>query len=256
MAAKTIVEFSAPEAYHDHYVSHGRMAFSFLSKDGQMVGPFVDCRGYIIERLQGFLHKFQGSTIYKYHPKQMGAIDLDKTRLVVSKKGITLEKFEAELKLTMDLVHQVEKALHLLPSKYERVTGVSKEYGFTFLIVGSKRWMLSSVMLSLYLFLLRNGYRHKKSQKWQTTLNHLDNDDGPDGEIAIRGIEHIIANRYIKVFGDDMDYNYRKEVMSHIHHMGIAIFSSEVPSYIQQYQKLWSDWIWPISKPKAATKVA
>jgi hypothetical protein len=254
--AKVVKEFTAPNysGHVDHYVSNDKMAFSYLSKQLNMVGPFVDCRGYLIERLQGFLLNQAGTTVYKYQPKLMGKIDLEKTRLVVSKKDITLTEFEVEMKLTMDLVHQVEKALHLLPSKYERVTGVSKEYGYTFLIEGSKRWMLSSVMLSLYTFLLRNGYRHKKGQTWQTTLGNLRNDDGPDGKTAIRGIEHIIANKYIKVFGEDMEYNYRKETMSHIHHMGIAIFSSEVATYNQQYKKLWSDWVWPTSKP--ATKAA
>lgn len=258
MSLKKIEGYDSPGGYEDKYVSRGNMAFSFLSEDGKLVGPLVDCRGYILERLQGFLlgDTSPGSSEYKYQPDDMEDISLEKTRLVVSKKGTTVEALESEMRLVMDLLHQMEKDLHLIKSRYERVLGVDKNYGVTFLIEGSKRWMLSPVMLSLYMLAIRNGYLHKIGQPYLTTFEKAGNLVDGAAKSVERGIKHIIKYNYWKVFGKDIKLNYTKEQVAYIHGMGIQVFSTENVETIKMYMKYWQHWIWPNQAPKKAVKAA
>jgi hypothetical protein len=246
--------YDAIDKYEDHYVTRGGMAFSFLSDDGKLVGPLVDCRGYLIERLQGFLIGLRSDHQYKYS-KKMEEINLERTRLVVVRKGITVEEFDKELQLAMDLLHQLERDLHLLPSHYSRVQGIDKGYGVAFLVEGSKKWMHSPVMLSLYTLILRNAYQHKKGESYVSTLQNLKKE--PSGLNIMRGIEHIVNNSYWRVFGKDMEKNYANSTVSHMHGMGIAFFSQENTANIKIYMEKWPHWVWPgqiVPKKKPVVK--
>lgn len=240
--------YEASDGYSDKYVSRGKMAFSFLSEDNKMVGPFVDCKDYMNNRLHGCLTDIAGTTQYKWQP-QMGPISMEKTRILVCRqstpdsnepllKKITEDQFEEEIKLAMDLLHPLEKDLHLIRSTYDRVTGIKEEYGQVILIEGSRRWMLASPMLSLYLYLLRNAYHHVKGQSYIKTIEESTEYGSKD--ILAPAVKFIVKNKYAKVFGKSIEKNYPASVGQDLMHVtGILAFGRGL------YTASWPHWLFP-----------
>lgn len=252
--------FEAKDSYSDHYVSRSRMAFSFLSQENEMVGPFVDCKDYLNNRIAGFINKQAGKSEYKYQLKY-AEVDLEHTRILVLRKDSPQDghpllesgEFEKEIKLAINLLNQAEQALHLVKSTYTKVTGVPKEYGQAFLIEGSRRWMLASPMLSLYLFLLRNAWIHKEDQPYIQTIEA----STETGSLVVaEAVKWIVKNKYINVFGKSLEKNYPPDVTEDMmHSMGIYTFG------LCKYTEYWPHWKFPnkavaVKPVKAKEKVA
>lgn len=242
--------YEADDGYSDKYVSRNKMAFSFLSDDDKMVGPFVDCKDYMNNRLHGSITGINGGNQYKYQPSKMGSVSMEKTRILVCRQVSPVDAhpyeeisdFEEEIKLAIKLLNRIEKDLHLIKSTYDTVTGIKKEYGQVLLIEGSRRWMLASPMLSLYLFLLRNAYLYKEGQTYIKTI-----ESSPEIQLAptvgvqiVDAVKFIVKHKYANVFGKSMDKNYPPEITpDQMHSMGIRAFAMCLQT------QLWPHWVFP-----------
>lgn len=230
----TIKSFTqSPKGYADQYVSHDKFAFSFLSEDNKMVGPLVDCKGYLHNRLHCFINndppKANGYEQYKWLPEH-GKVSLESTRLLVVRKAQSQEKFDKEIKLALGVLHSLEKALGLIRTKAYPVEGIPKEYGYGCLLVGSKRWMLSPVMLDLYVVLIRQAREYEYGATYQTL-----SPQSVPGRVA----SFLVKNKYAIVFGKELKPNWPKGADQHVmHEMGITNFSQSWSS-IKTY---WPHW--------------
>jgi hypothetical protein len=229
MKVKGFIE--SPTGHGDPYVSHANMAFTFLSSDQTPVGPLVDCKGYINNRVHAFL---SGTVFSKYtYDPAYGKIDLEKTRIIAVKKGYTQKQFNKIIEQSIDLVNQLEHDLHLMRSTWEEVEGIPENYGPGVLITGSKRWMLSPVMINLYLWLIRNGSKHEIGTEYLKTIANLEYPE------AANAIEFIVKTKYWKVFGKDMKANWNPKNTGVVHDMGISMYSSDNETYLSQ----WPHWL-------------
>lgn len=238
--------YEADDGYSDKYITRDKMAFSFLSDDDKMVGPFVDCKDYMNNRVHGSLTGQAGASQYKFQPSKMAPVSMEKTRILVCRSSspsdghplLEPDEFEEEVKLAMDLLHPLEKALGLLRSTYDSVTGIKKEYGQVFLIEGSKRWMLASPMLSLYLLMLRNAHTHVMGQSYVKSIESFKEIGNPD--LIPQTVKFIVKNKYIKVFGKSLEENYSATIPEDtMHAMGIYAFGKCL------YTQYWPHWLYP-----------
>lgn len=244
--------YEANSGYEDKYVSRSKMAFSFLSDDDKMVGPFVDCKDYMNNRLHGSITAIDGGNEYKFQPSKMDPVSMEKTRILVCRQvspidhnPLEAKAFEDEIKLAIDLLNRIEKDLHLIKSTYSTVTGIKKEYGQVLLVEGSRRWMLASPMLSLYLLLLRNAYLHKEGQSYIKTI-----ESSPEiasstisivsGAGIVDAVKFIVKHKYANVFGKSIEKNYPPEITAdQMHSAGIRAFSLCLQTH------LWPHWVFP-----------
>lgn len=178
------------------------MLFCFVSspKTGlKQCHQWVKCRDYLHDAVRA-VHTGKDFRIYGffYDPNVNPHVDLEKMRMLVSKSALTkpqLVEFRASMKRGLVLLHHYEKLMGVGLSKLTEVDGGSKEHAWMF--VGSKAWMNSPHLVSMYTFLIRLGTKKiefKDNKELKAELKRLSSGGG----------------------GSDNDTNYLRSMWSHL----------------------------------------
>jgi hypothetical protein len=208
----------------------GRYSFAWVADDNSAY-LFSKCREVIAETFMQHLNKNSG---YALLPKP----SLEKTRLLVAytdKKdlGLSLER-------ALDFLHQIESQLGLIHTTMDQVEGLSPTVGTVYLIEGSKRWTLSSPMLSLYMLILRNGDSHTIGDPYtQTLINPLKFEIAAD---VSKMISFLIEKKYWKVFGKDRNLNWISPAgLPIIPYAGMSYFMAMKPNAIFPHWQIYEE---------------
>lgn len=232
-----IVWKKSPKAAISQIYSKG-MEFALVSQDYKQCNPFVWCKDFLQDVVYSALHK-KWINIYdfQYSPYTDPEPCLDKVRILVANANDS--KLRNKIPNVIDILNQIEDTLDIkksfvrecwMPPENYRKSGV-------WMFEGSKRWLKSPPMLSLYTLLLRVGCVHTVGVRYEKTLKDIMSQDIKPYQKkdalwlkhSMTGIEKIIRIGDRKIFHSDIKDNYPNLDIDVIHNqLGIAGFSSDI----------------------------
>lgn len=215
MRELNVIGFENKKSLTEIYQKTGMM-FSFCSKskkDGKMYQchPWVKCRDFLHDAMRAQLLSKKMDDIWGFSfSEENPRIDFNKIRILVGKQqGVYgSDTFDTTIKRALRILNVVEKFGKISLTKKFKVNmeekGTHKTAAYMF--VGSKEWMQSSFMVSLYTLLIRIGDKDIKFKSNMTDLiralkesieNTLDGDrDDTYLKHIINKIEVIVSRRY------------------------------------------------------------
>ena len=214
------------------------MEFALVSQDYKQCNPFVWCKDFLQDIVFASLQK-KWINIYdfQYSPYIDPEPCLDKIRLLIANANDS--NLRDKIPNILDILHQVEDKLEIkhslvrecwLPPKNYKKSGV-------WMFEGSKRWIKSPPMLSLYALLIRVGCVHEIGVRYEKTFANIiagvqkpyQKKDSLWLKHAMMGIEKVIRIGDRKIFHRDIKDNYPNLDIDVIHNqLGIAGFSSDI----------------------------
>lgn len=153
------------------------LEFAFVSKNFHQIHQFVWCKDFLQDAIWGHLNQ-KKITIFGfcYDPEEMIPLYMNKTRLMVANWKdkefdskllnnclVFLNAIENQLKMTKTVAFKCKD----VPPRYKKSS--------IFILEGSRRWMKSPPMISLYALLIRAGMNHKEGDDPLTTLKNIAN---------------------------------------------------------------------------------
>jgi len=214
------------------------MEFAFASQDYQQCHQFVFCKDFLQDIIFANIHqKWVSIYDFNYSPYIDPRPCLDKIRILVTNANDS--RLKIKIYNSLDILNQVEERLGIkksllrecwLPPENYRKSGI-------WMFEGSKRWINSPPMLSLYSLLIRVGCVHTIGVNFEKTINDI-----IDGKIkpyqkkdalwlkhAKPGIEKILRIGDRKIFYRDIKENYPNLDIDVIHNqLGITGFSADL----------------------------
>lgn len=166
MIKEVKVEFYPDKPMSEEYQMTG-FHYAFLSspKDGsKMCHAWIKCRDFLQDAVRNH-YTGRNDSIYSftYNPKTDPKLDLAKTRMLVKRiphpnTDALRKEFDKMMKCALQLINHYEKAAGIKPMS--KLLKVDDDKMYSYLFVGAGEWTQSSILISLYTFLIRIG--HKK----------------------------------------------------------------------------------------------
>jgi hypothetical protein len=232
-----------------YQVYRSGLEYAFVSKDNKQVCPFVYCKDFLQDAIQGHLHQVKRSIFgFVYDPSKHCPLTTEKTRLLLacSSDG----HFRYKIPRCLDFVNQVELKLRMRLTIATECAKQPLQYyaGGIWLLEGSRRWMVSPPMISLYTLLLRIGFVHTIGRPYEDTLINIitkhvapyQNKDRKQLIEAMDGIKRILKHGDRKIFHRDIKANYPANIPVRIMHnkLGIVGFSQmECKAYMPYWHR-------------------
>jgi hypothetical protein len=224
------------------------LEFAFVSADNKQINQFVFCKDFMQDAIQAFINKKRVSIYgFIYDPNHPDTIPLclEKTRLLVT--DWRNKQFRSRIDGCIDFLNQIETKLKMKKSTIRECDNPSPCYkkAGIWLVEGSKRWMSSPPMISLYTLLIRVGFSHQKGKAYETTMKEITDfkvtpyrlDDQDYLSDAQKGINWILEQGDQKLFGRDIVKNYPWITTYEMHSScGIVGFSQ---GYAEAYCPEW-----------------
>jgi hypothetical protein len=258
---KNVVWYEKRQSLNQIYSSG--LAFAFVSQKNKQVIPFVLCRDFLQDAIQGFLIGSKRSIYgFNYDPQEDEPIVVDQTRLLVTNS--TDIKLAEKIPACLDFLHQIERKLRISLTKARECNNPPKKYARSgvWYFEGGGRWMKSPPMISLYTLLIRVGLVHTVGGSFMDTIDKVatgkisgymseDRDRLNQGE---DGIKKILEKGDRRIFCKDIKSNYPKtlEVGTMHNSCGIVGFAR---GYTKSYFPSWHIQVppKPAKKPKSQT---
>jgi len=150
------------------------LEYAFLTKDYKQIHQLVWCKDFLNDVIYGFLNN-KRTTIwgFSYDPKKHLPPDLESTRLLLTSKRD--REFRKKILRSLAFMNEIEKSLQMTKTTIEECKEPPRHYrrGGVFIFKGSKRWLKSPPMLSLYTLMIRVGLTHDVSQPWFQTVEDI-----------------------------------------------------------------------------------
>lgn len=244
----TVKEFPNPRPLSEIYQVTG-FHFAFASspkaKDGRVqCHEWAKCRDFLPDAARSTLTgKVCSIYGFAYDSKKNPVVDMSRTRLLVTFKGVDLDvnAFEEKLASGLALVHHYEKMAGVTLSRLYTVTGHKDKNVYMFF--GPGLWMSSPFFISMYTFLIRLGDKRlefKDNEELRAALKKLHDEKKGGGDNDANYIQYswdkldlIIENRQ-KLFPEKdgfhdiffMDYHIDE---FHNHTGVVALAKAETP---------------------------
>jgi hypothetical protein len=218
------------------------LEYAFFNADKQQCHCFAYCKDFLQDALWAALNDKKASIYgFSYNPEKDPPVDLKKTRI-----GLRLRKdkdFAAKCERALQFVNEVEEQLGFPYSRVEAAGNYKDTDDTVFVFVGSKKWMHSTVTLSLYTLLLRIGMSYTGGP-WR---KHFDagknligkNDDGY-ARRAQKGIDKILSTSLTKLFNKTMAKNYPANVDIYDLHEESGIVTFSEGGTAEPFTEAWS----------------
>jgi hypothetical protein len=221
-----------------YQVYRSGLEYAFASKDNKQVCPFVYCKDFLQDAIQGNLHKIKRKIFgFTYDPEKHHSLYDKQTKLLVTCARDA--QFRRKIACCVDFINQIERQLRLKSTIATECANPPAQYAISgvWLLEGSRRWMISPPMISMYALLLRIGFVHNIGQSYEDTITAVvnkkvtpyQNKDRKQLIDALAGIRRILRHGDRKIFHKDMKANYPAKVsVSVMHnHLGIIKFSQK-----------------------------
>ena len=175
----TYETFKQPIAWYEkraalNQIFTSGLGFAFLSKANAQVTPFVLCRDYLQDAIQGYVNGTK-RVIYgfRYDPSEDHPVCITKTRLLVANSSDA--DLEQKISAIADFLHQIEINLKIPLTKVRKCKSPPKKFAKcgVWLFEGSARWMKSPPMISLYTLLIRAGANHSIGKPFSETITGI-----------------------------------------------------------------------------------
>lgn len=215
------------------------LEYALVSKNHEQCHPFVFCKDFLHDVLYSTINQ-KPISIYKFafNPTEDHLPCLDKIRLLIANSKD--KKFASKVPAILDFVNQIEESLKIKKSTARTCSNLPEIYknSGVFLFEGSKRWLQSPPMISLYSLLLRVGICHTVGDSFSKTINGIesgtikpyqkkDSHWLKKSSLALAKIMRIGDRR---IFNRDMRLNYPSQLDLEIVHnrLGIIGFSTDI----------------------------
>lgn len=222
------------------------LEYAFVSKNSKQCCPFVLCKDFLQDAVYNQIYRTKRKIWgFCYNPKIHDPIDTEKIRLVLANSQDC--DFREKIPQVLNFINQVEDHLKISKTRVRECSKPALKYrrGGVFYFEGSKRWLSSPVMLSLYTLLLRIGFVHKNGESFEKTMEKVSSgdvfpyqeEDGCKLHDALAGIKKILSVGDRKIFHSEIKKNYPRVRISILHNdMGIVGFSK---GYTKSYSPYW-----------------
>ena len=233
MIRKKNINWRKQTGYLSQAVNSG-IEFAFVSDDMHQCTPFVYCRDYLQDAIQGVLTN-KKKTIYgfKFNPQDEHLPSVKKTQLIVCN---SIDKsFHKKMANCLDFLNQIETKLKIKKTKMCLCNTPPLKYkaGGVIFISGSKRWINSPPMISFYTLLIRIGfgYNPKKHGDYKKFINGIvSNKINPYMSVdhsrlknASAAIDRIFNNGDRCIFHKAMEDNYCDKIALSVMHNSCGI---------------------------------
>jgi hypothetical protein len=215
------------------------LEYALISQEYEQCHPFVWCKDFLHDVVYGTINnKCIELYKFKYNPKIDPNPCLDKIRLIVANSKD--RKFATKIPAVIDFLNQIETKLKIKQSfaRECRFPPEGYEKNGVFMLEGSKRWIQSPPMLSLYTLLIRVGFCHTIGDHFTKTIEGIktgqikpyqkkDNHWLKNTEPALQKILRV-GDR--KIFYKDIQSNYPANMhIDSIHNrLGIIGFATDM----------------------------
>lgn len=223
-----------PNSTHISQIYSSGLEFAFATKTEQCT-DFVFCKDFLHDCVYAKLHgKKINPYSFNYDPKK-NPIDLDNAYLLVTNSSDP--KMKEKIDNCQDFLNQIEKKLRLFRTRILKCRNAPVSYKKcgVYMFYGSKMWLNSPPMLSLYSLFIRVGFCHTKGEDFMQTIEKVrsgkkapyQTSDASFLNNAKEGIDRILKLGYRKFFYKDIAKNYPADVdISTLHnYFGIVGFS-------------------------------
>lgn len=223
------------------------LEYAFVSRNFKQVCPFVYCKDFLHDALQGHLNgirrKIHG---FLYDPNKHKPIYTNRLRLIIACSRD--RRFGTRMPAMLDFLHQIEDKLDMKRTVIRECANPPEKYksGGIWLLESHKRWMMAPPMLSMYTLMLRTGLVHTIGDSPETTMMAVQlglvrpygGKDRSQLKAAQRGIARILRLGDRRIFSNDMKKNYSLSIpLDYLHdYMGIVGFSKR---YTIHHQPQW-----------------
>jgi gamma-glutamylcyclotransferase (GGCT)/AIG2-like uncharacterized protein YtfP len=238
---KIKIEWKPKKSRISQVYSEG-LEYAFVTKDNRQIHQMVYCKDFLQDAIYALLNnKYIEIYNFIYSPANDLPLSMNTTRIILS--NYKDKNFRTKIPSCVEFINQVET--HLKMKKTEVFEGLDapaiyRKAGI-WLFQGSKRWMQSAPLISMYTLLLRTGLMHQRGTSWRKTVYGILDDQVNPYQIydkkqladAMPGINHIMQYGDRKLFGGDIKNNYPARIpISEIHNrFGIVGFSEGLPKY-------------------------
>jgi hypothetical protein len=212
------------------------LEFAFVSEDFKQCCPFVLCKDYLQDAIYNQIYKTKKKIFgFQYDPSKESPVCLSKAQLVIANS--TDRKLRQKIPACLDFLNQIEKKLKINKTKIRECESPPNKYsaGGVWFFEGSKRWLASPPMISLYTLLIRVGFTHVEGKNYWSTIEDIcarkippyQYEDFERLKGSIKGIERILDQGDRKIFSSDFKVNYPKGLKINTLHnnLGICAFS-------------------------------
>jgi hypothetical protein len=205
------------------------LEYAFLSERYTQIHQLVWCKDFmqdvIFASVTGTPTSIYG---FAYDPSVDPPLYREKTRLMLN--SYKDANFGSKvLDGLRDFLHQIEKQLKMQRTIFEKVANPHPRYkkSGVYIVNGSKRWMHSPPMISLYTMLLRVGLLHTKGDPFQATIASVKNgklepyygrtsgdNDSRLLKQTCKGLNRIMRHGDRKLFHRKIEKNYPERTKS------------------------------------------
>jgi hypothetical protein len=214
--------------------------YALVSQDNVQCHDFVWCKDFLHDVIYSSINK-KPFEIYHfgYNPHINPNPCLNKVKLLITNPKD--KEFEARLPDCLDFINQVEDKLKIKKTIVRKCKSPPKGYeSGVFFLEGSKRWLVSPPMLSLYSLLIRMGFLHSIPDSFLQTIQKIrlgalkpyqkfDKKWLSEAQIALDLIFKVGDK---KIFSSDINRNYPKNLSIDVVHnrLGIMGFANDIVS--------------------------
>jgi hypothetical protein len=214
------------------------LEYAFVSSDYQQIHQLVWCKDFMQDAVYGYLNNKKVSIYgFVYDPKKFLPLHTDSTRLMLT--NWRDKELEFKIENCLDFLHQIESCLKMKQTVVEKCLGAPKRYqkSGVWLFEGSRRWMKSPPMISLYTLFIRLGFVHDQGNSYKKTIYQViktekkayQRNDAHYLKSSMNAIKWIMEYGDRKIFFRSIKDNYpRKVSLSVIHNnCGVVSFARE-----------------------------
>lgn len=215
------------------------LEYALVSSDYDQCHPFVWCKDFLHDVMYGTLNnRWIDIYKFKYYPKIDPVPCLDRIRLLLTNSKD--RKFSTKIPAVIDFINQIEEQLKIKKSFARQCGNPPNGYekAGVFMFEGSKRWIQSPPMLSLYTLLLRVGFCHTKGESFMKTIDGVKSGDikpyqRRDGfwlKSSDAALQKILRIGDKRIFHKNIQLNYPSNMhIEEIHHrFGIIGFATDI----------------------------
>lgn len=217
------------------------LQFAFVSPKNEQCMPLAYCKDYLQDAIQAHILKEKKKKYgFVYDPEAHPEVSLEKCKLLVAHDKD--KNFKDNVPKCLIFLNQIEDQLKIKRTVARCVANPEKKYlnQKAWIFIGSKRWLKSPPMISLYTLLIRVGFSHKPGESFMLTIHDICENDRPTYQSvdkfrlrsSKKGLMRILRYGDRKIFHRKIEDNYPSDIDINTMHnkMGIGAFSNNVAS--------------------------
>jgi len=212
-----------------HEIYSTGMKYAFISNDWKQSHTFVLCKDFLQDAVWATVNKCE-SNIYGFHfrPGENAPVDLSRVRIAVRHKN---PKFEEDCLRALTFIRELDAAQKFEPTELHfggLFNGAGEK---VYVFVGDKRWLHSTVLLSLYALAIRVGMTYNGigwKRHYGTAKKYFGTNDKEYTRQTLSVLDKIVGKSPYTLFHSKMEDNYKKGLsISDIHERGGIVAVAE-----------------------------